>query len=645
MTINSNKRTLPLILIALSVIVFPHFFHLPWPIIGSFYGFVLWRTGAIVRPLLLPGRKLLIILTLLALLMLWSINHSVFGRDAGTSALITAIGLKLMELRTPRDAYVVTFLAFFIALSQFLFSQTIWMAIYVLAICWLLVVALISLNSASSRFYRHYKTGASLILQALPIMVFLFVLFPRIPAPNFGFRDNAGQAVSGLSEVLEPGQISRLSLSQETAFRVTFVDKIPPREQRYWRGPVFWYSDGKRWTLPDQQPIKHSETRFLGSGYQYSIVLEPHHQKWLFALDLPTTLPANAYQTNEHVLLSRSKIRERLAYQLISVPVYTTGALNNEDRGRGLQLAIRPSQRVTELLRNWQLSSSKPVDIVESALKYFHREPFVYTLNPPLLEDNPTEQFLFETRKGFCEHFATAFVYLMRASKIPARVVTGYQGGEYNEIGNFIEVRQADAHAWAEIWLEEKGWVRVDPTAAVAPERIELGIDLGRQISTGSIAFSVVDRSGLVHWLRQAGKLWASLDHGWTRWVLGYDAYRQSRLFQNLGIESMLDKAMMLLSGFTLLMAFIWAISFRKKTNKQDKASSAYAKFCRKLASKGLVKKSTEGALDFAFRAMARLPEKSPAIDEITAIYLRLRYGKAHNSDDILNLRRLVRNF
>lgn len=640
-----ENRSKILVLGAAALVAFPHLVHLPRPITLFYFLLLGWRLLVVGKPYFLPGKKLLLILTLLAVILLISVNQGILGRHAGSSALLVALGLKLMEMRTERDSYVIVFLAFFVALTQFLFNQSMVMATYILMVSWFLVATLISLNSGSLKTPSLFKISVGIILQALPIAIFLFFLFPRIPTPKFWLHDDQNQAVTGLSEILEPGQISRLSLSQDTAFRVNFADKIPPRQQLYWRGPVFWFTDGKRWTLPKQEPSVQPIIRFAASSYHYIMILEPHQQRWLFALDLPLTIPANAYWTNEWVILSQSKVRKRLAYELDSSPGYATDYLSEHDHARGLQLPRKPSRRIVELVEKWQQHSRDPAQIAHDALRYFHDEPFVYTLTPPLLNQNPTEEFLFETRRGFCEHYSTAFVYLMRAAGIPARVVTGYQGGEFNAIGNFMEVRQADAHAWAEIWLETQGWVRYDPTAAVAPERIEFGIDVGEQIKTGSVAFTVDQLSGLTQWLIQARQLWASFDHAWSRWVLGYDVYSQNRLLRWLGIDNLPSKILISFTIFFALMMLIAPFIFRNKHRKKEKTLILYEKFCKRLARKGLLKNPQEGARNFSLRAATVLPGSAIRIYEITDVYLHLRYGRNPVPGDITRLKQLIAKF
>ena len=640
-----QHRSIILLLSATTVVAFPHVFHLAWPFTAFFLFAICWRFLAIGQPNILPGRKTLLALTGFAVALIFLKNHSVMGRDAGTSAVLVALALKLMELKSTRDHYVLVFLAFFVALTQFLFNQSVSMTAFILAVSWLLVSTLISMNGQSLKSATLFKMGGSLILQAIPVMVFLFVFFPRITTPQFGLHDEDQQAVSGLSSVLEPGKISQLSMSREIAFRVTFSGEIPPPKHRYWRGPVFWKNEGRRWTLPEQKPSQSGNIRFYGKPFHYSIVLEPHQQKWLFALDLPRTLPANAYQTNELVLLSKTIIKKRLAYKLASNTVYNSGQLSKLDLARGLQLTIPPSRRVSKLLDSWKSGNSRPEIIVQKSLAYYHNEPFVYSLTPPRLGDNPVEEFLFETQKGFCEHYATSFVYLMRVAGIPARVVTGYQGGEFNAIGNFLEVRQADAHAWAEVWFKDKGWVRIDPTAAVAPERVEQGFDVNRQIATGLISFAVAESSLVAKWLKNSRQLWASLDHSWNRWVVSYDVRRQNLLLDLLGIDSIIKKVLLLLLIFASAICLLTIFLFRKKQTKKDEVVALYEKFCRKLARGKLLKKPTEGARDFGFRAAATYPEQKSEIDEITQTYLRLRYEKNSAPDDLSKIKGLVRHF
>ena len=650
LSLETDRQRLGLLLTAVLLVVAPHVFNLEISIMAFFGLLAAWRCAVMYRKTPLPGRALLFLLTLSGAGLVFAEYHRFYGREAGASLFVVGLGLKLMELKSSRDAYLVVFLAFFVAVTQYLFSQSIPMAAYTLAIVVLLVTALISLNSSGNfPLKARFKLAGLMVAQAMPIMIVLFILFPRIAGPLWHLPEDGHGAKAGLSETIEPGSISRLGLSQEPAFRVDFEGAPPPPNQRYWRGPVFWHTDGRRWTLPPEKPLPASERpRLSGQSYRYTITLEPHNQRWVFALDLPGSFPVELMQTGEYLLTSKDKIAERKQYRLASYTDFSTGPLGEREKALGLELPSKPSSRLTELVKSWQVAASKPEELVRRALRYFREEPFFYTLNPPLMPDDAVEGFLFGTRRGFCEHYATAFVVLMRIAGIPSRVVTGYQGGQWNPVGRFLEVKQADAHAWAEVWLAGHGWTRIDPTAAVAPERIEQGLDVDTQLAAGEIRFNaaagaLADQAfRLRSFLRQTRMVWASVDHAWDRWVLSYGADSQTRFLERLGIVDWRSLALGLGGALALILSIIALLILPKRRLKTDQALAVYARFLKKMARQGLVKQPAEGALAFARRAGPLAPEARARINRITALFLKIRYGRGSTPEDIKTLKRLV---
>ncbi|HYE37728.1 DUF3488 and transglutaminase-like domain-containing protein [Methylocaldum sp.] len=642
-----------LLLFSVFFIAAPHILNLGEGIVLYFSLLAAWRLALGYRPALQPGRLLLFLLTLSGAALVYVDYHRFYGREAGASLFLVGLGLKLMEMRNRRDVYLVVYLTFFVALTQYLFSQSIPLAIYTLAAVGLLISVLIGLNAGPVLSLKtQFKMAASLVAQALPVMVVLFVFFPRIAGPLWKLPDDPISGKTGLSDTIEPGSVSRLALSAEPAFRADFEGEPPPPAERYWRGPVFWRTDGKRWSLPSEQRRNDAQMpEFSGSAYRYTVTLEPHQKKWVFALDLPKAFPGDLVQTPEYLLLTQQSINERRQYTITSYPNYRTGGLSPTELEQGLQLPEKPSTRVLRLVERWQLSSPDPRDIVNKALLHFQEEPFVYTLNPPPIRDKLVDTFLFETRKGFCEHYATAFVYLMRVAAIPARVVTGYQGGQWNPVGKFLEVRQADAHAWAEVWLAGQGWTRVDPTAAVAPHRIEQGINLDQQVTDGEVSFNPVERAladaafDFRDWYDRARLVWASVDHAWNQWVLSYNPENQKRFWEALGIVDWRGVISWLAALLALcgLLVGLWLLPRRKP--KSDPAVAAYDRFLKKLARGGLTKRTGEGPRDFAVRAASERPEAKEAIGAITTLFLRIRYGRQADPLDLDQLRQMVKSF
>jgi len=262
-----------------------------------------------------------------------------------------------------------------------------------------------------------------------------------------------------------------------------------------------------------------------------------------------------------------------------------------------------------------------------------------------MYKTNPIESFLFESRRGFCEHYATAFVYLMRTANIPARVVTGYQGGEFNTVGKFLEIRQADAHAWAEIWLRGKGWVRVDPTSAVAPERIEKGINLLDQLATDEISFGSLERSGLSTLIQNIHYAWAAAEHAWHRHIIDYDANLQNDFLSRWNIKNLANRVVALVVGIAILLLLIALMLLGRRSMREDKAVALYQRFCKKLAKRGITRTNTEGAGDFAKRATAAFPNLDLKIDQVTQAYQNVRYARKTSKEGLKHLSRLVSAF
>jgi transglutaminase-like putative cysteine protease len=473
------------------------------------------------------------------------------------------------------------------------------------------------------------------MLQALPLMLAMHLLFPRLQGALWGLPQDAYAGLTGLSDEMRPGSIRELSLSEDIAFRAHFHGTPPPPARRYWRALVLWSTDGIGWTR-GPEPRASLVYEAQDAPLSYTLTLEPSSKPWLPALDLPVRAPPGARLRSGFVLEAAAPVRTRLSLELSAHMRYRMRSLADSERRAGLQRPDPISARVQELASGWRRSAHSDADVVAAALAHFRAEKFFYTLEPPLLGDDPVDEFLFETRRGFCEHYAAAFVTLMRSAGIPARVVTGYQGGEYNPAGNYLIVRQSDAHAWAEAWLPDQGWVRVDPTAAIAPERIVFGADGLRRLLARGVALGGLPTEALRGLLaldafqsaRQQLRLsWDAANAAWQRWVLGYDQLRQRELLAQLGFEDV--NPLRLLGLLALLIALVmglYVILTRRQAPRPDPVQRAYFAYCRKLAKIGLVRVPQEGALSFAERGIRQFPHLATTIHAITHLYLRLRY-------------------
>jgi len=648
MTASPNHNVLIFLLTSIALIVLPHFYHLPISIFGFFYLLLGWRLAGLWKPAWLPNRWLVFLLTVIGLSLIYLQHQGIFGRDAGTRLFIIALGLKLMEIKTERDLYLITFLAFIVAASQFLYEQSLLMAAYILMVCCTLIATLVSINSRNPEPWLALKTASTIILQALPLAIALFILFPRVEAPRWMLLNDRQQARMGLSDSMEPGSISELGVSTELAFRVKFTGAMPPPAQRYWRGPVLTQTDGKRW-IPSPH---HGLEAYLdkpvttGTPYQYTLLMEPQNKNWVFALDLPVEFTEPLERNANYQLITSANPDKRSEYKITSFPHYNTGDITRVEYKDATQLPGTPSAEINALVTQLHGFDQPPGQFIKALLSHFRTEDFHYTLTPPVMEDKPIETFLFKTRYGFCSHYASAFVYLMRVAHIPARVVTGYQGGEFNPVGQFLEIHQYDAHAWTEVWLAGKGWMRIDPTAAVAPERIEKNINVDALAAGETIQFATEGgNQNAFAWLKQARQLWSNVDYNWQRWVINYNRSNQQKFLANFGIgdiKTMMYWMIAMLSGISALLSFFLLYQKPKTT---DQALRHYQRFCRHLAKHGLIRNPSEGETAFAERIKATLPQLAQPAQHITDIFIRLRYGRASHDEDLRLLGKSVKEF
>jgi protein-glutamine gamma-glutamyltransferase len=558
--------------------------------------------------------------------------RTLFGREAGVSLLVIMLALKLLETGTRRDGMLLGFLGCFLLVTNFLHSQTIPTALYMLVCAWLLVATLIGMQYTGPwpGWRQPVKRASTLIAQALPLMAVLFLLFPRVQGPLWGLPQDAYAGLSGLSDNMSPGSLNNLILSDSVAFRAEFSDgRTPDSRDLYWRGPVLWDYDGRTWTAP--RLVQNIEELPADGDVTYTVTLEPHNKRWLFALEFPGQRPPRSMATRDMQLLSFTPVRSRMRYEMTSSIGAAYGADDDQSvLSRSLRLPAGSNPRTAAFAEGLRSKHRDDRSLVAAVLDMFRNENFVYTLSPPLLGEQPVDEFLFGTRRGFCEHYASAFTVLMRAAGIPARVVTGYLGGEINPVGGYILVRQADAHAWVEIWLEKTGWVRVDPTAAVSPARVERGIASALPRSDPLPMFVRGDFAVL----QRMRLTWDSVTYTWNQWVLGYTPERQRRFLSHLGFSEATWQTMsvMLLIFAGIAVLFGAALALRDlRQARPDVAKAAYDRFCRKLARRGLPRGAAEGPQVFAGRAARQRPDLAAAITDITTLYVNLRYaGKVH---------------
>jgi len=642
--------------VATAVVSLPHLWQVPiWVVLFSVsmlgWRFFHERYGWPLGPRIIP-----LLLALLISAAIYKHYGYLLGRDPGVAFLYALLGLKFIEMRNARDANVAVLLLFILTATALLFSQSLWMGAYVLLSVITISAALVRLNNLGALDLKpSLKLAAKLTLQAIPLMLLIYFLFPRIQGSLWGLPHDARNAKTGLSEIMRPGGITELSQSDAVAFRAEIHGPRPGNEKLYWRGYVFWDTDGRLWSrgAPRRGRLALAAR---SDAIRYSITLEPTNKRWLFALDLPGTRPPDVGVLAGYVLRRKQPVRERLRYTITSYTRYHTGALPAAARERALQLPASTGPRVLALASKWdEESDGNNMQIAHRALQHFRNQDFVYTLKPPLMQTDPVAAFLFRYKRGFCEHFAASFVTLMRAAGVPSRVVVGYQGGEYNAAGKYFIVRQANAHAWAEIWSPQRGWVRVDPTAAVAPERIEIGIEAIRRLeqqgqTAGRVTPDVlrdIMRQGWVGrgWLRLR-QLWDNANLGWYNWTADYNFARQKRFLESLGM-GIPNKLGLFLGTIGVFVIFGLLLSWWLLRLKQhrDPVQRYYLLWCQKMARAGVTRLPHEGAISYGHRLGRRYPALRNAAAILIKRYIRLRYQRTQTHSDADQFIAIVKAF
>ena len=621
------------LLASLVAVVVPHMGRMPMWVTAMFALLVIWRWLVIARGFARPGRWTLVVLALGAIIAIMAQFQGVLGRDSGVALLALLAGLKLLETRVVRDAYVTLFLTYFLIITNFLYSQGIFIGVYMSAVTVMSSAALIGMQHSAGEVpaRQRVRIASRILAQALPLMMVGFLLFPRLPGPLWSLPKDAHAGVTGLSDSMSPGQVSSLSQSSAVAFRVKFEGDAPDPSAMYWRGPVLEITDGYKWQRSKRRVTMVGQSSLVAAGgrtVEYTVTLEPTYHRWLFALELNTDKPDGATLLDNGELVLGQPIRERRRYRVRSQLDYTLLARTTHELTAASILPPGMHPKTRQLAARWAAADSRPEALVARALTHFRNLPFVYTLEPPLMTGDSVDAFMFLNRRGFCEHYAAAFTILMRAAGVPARVVTGYQGGEFNEISDYWLVRQRDAHAWAEVWMGARGWVRVDPTAAVAPERVEVGVDEALPDSAADAVFGLARSDLLSSWWRRARLGWDTVNSSWNQWILGYGAARQRQFLLDLGLDVSswrdIGTAFFLASGLALALAaaLIW-----RRPSRRDPSADSYLAFCRKLKRHGLVRSPNEGPQDFCLRAQLALPQMHREIGDITSMYLAARYG------------------
>ncbi|MCX7058458.1 MAG: DUF3488 and transglutaminase-like domain-containing protein [Proteobacteria bacterium] len=638
---------------ALTVALLPHVARLPPWISATFALAVLWRLLAEQRAYALPSRALRVVAALAAVLAVLANYRTLNGLEAGTALLCLMAALKLGETRAARDHAVLVFVGYLLCLATLLHQESLPRLCFVLLAVWLLTAALARahrpLEASSST--HPLRLAARLLGLGLPLAALLFVFVPRLEGHFWALPTLRDTALTGIGDDMTPGDIASLARSDEPAFRAWFEAAVPSPPQRYWRVQVLESFDGRGWhrgaTRADASapPVAAD-----GARYDYRVALEATHRPWLVGLDTVLDWPQTLARRNRAGVLMRlgrgprelQDLDSRFEYALSSAPsarVMPDG-LPEDLAQRNVELPPGRAPATRALAARLRGASSSEHAYIDAVLRRFHDEAYEYTLEPPRLGTEPTDEFMFGTRQGFCEHYAAAFAVMMRAVGIPARVVIGYQGGDWNRYGGYLLVRQSSAHAWNEVWLSGEGWRRVDPTAAVAPERVRQG-DGGPADAHDGVGV-LADWA----WLGRARQLWDAARTAWYEGVINFSAKSQQRLLDALGLGAwgLRGLALALTAGFMLTALLLggW-LAWELRPAHTDPLQRAWAAVCTSLAAAGLPRAPAEGPLDYARRVAQAAPALGDAMQTFATAYVRARYLPYAVAGDLREVQRLAR--
>jgi protein-glutamine gamma-glutamyltransferase len=600
-----------LLLGVIAWIVAPHTAHLPlWCSLGA-AGILAWRAWGSVAGQPLPSRWVLVAALLVAVLAtLWSFR-TLIGRDAGVTLVVVLLALKTLELKARRDAFVVFFLGFFAVMTNFFYSQTLLTAAAMFVAVLGLLTALVNAHTPVGRppLSASLRAATRLALFGTPVMVMLFVLFPRLSGPLWSMPQDDLRSRTGLSDTMTPGSVAELATDDSIVLRVkfdqqdTFGRGAPPSDQLYFRGPVLARFDGRQWSelrggfdpafAYGRNNVPRANLQTTGPGVKYEVTQEPTRRGWLFPLELTPQLQVPNLQTvmkDDLQWLAGNAVYDRVRYRAEFFPQFTHGPLQPLV---GLQDYVelpagfnpRTLDLAMQIRRDPRFAQADATTLANHLFGLIRTGGFTYTLEPGTYGDNQVDEFWFDRKLGFCEHYASAFVVLMRALDVPARVVTGFQGAELNGLDGFWEVRNTNAHAWAEYWQAGRGWVRADPTAAVAPDRIRTARPLIANPGFVQGALGAVNPD-IARRMREA---WSAVNNSWNQWVLNYSQSRQLDLLRNLGLKNpdWADLSLVLLAVLVAVSSLgaVWAAW---DVHRTDPWLRAYRQLRRQLAKLGV---------------------------------------------------------
>ncbi len=608
----------------------PHVGGIPTWVLLSCAAAIAIRLGLAARGREAPSALACTTIAALAIALLFLQLHTFNGIAAGTALLALVGGMKLLETRSHRDVCAVILIVYFLSLAALLAGNSFGLLAYLVGVCWLTTATLLRLTVArpGPAWRASLRYSGRILLQALPLALLLWLFFPRFAEPLWRLNETGQGASSGLSDTLSPGDITDLALSDEVAFRVRYLGASPPPADRYWRGPVLDQFDGTTWRRHASESRTAAPLVPDGPIYRYRISLEPYPHPWIFTLDWPTQwdLP-NAALDADYVLTQAGPVAQALEVTASSYTrVQASEPLSDDQRAADVVLREDSNPRTRAFAADLRRRYPEDRDYVAAILALLHDDAYFYTLSPPPLGSNPVDEFLFDTKRGFCGHYASAFAVLMRAAGIPARVVTGYYGGEFNRYADYWIVRQSDAHAWVEIWMTNRGWVRVDPTAAINPVRVDRRIR-----DAGASALANNDPAISVPWLTSLRLHADALRQLWRERILRYNQDSQQALLARLHVPQPDAQKLVLVLAAALGLALLWLtwqVRREMRIAPRGPVERAYARLCAKLAARGLPRAAHEAAESYATRVASLRPDLAPTVLALCRRYNELRYGR-----------------
>ncbi len=648
-----RQNTLKTLFLALLIAGFPHFFNLPIWVTSVFFACILLKyyLVSIEKDKAAPYIPILLAIPIISLVYFQF--GTLLGIEASISLLVVMLGLKVFELSDYRDAMLSLFLGFFVVVTVFLFQQQLIIALYLLICGFMLTLSLLKLNDYTGRqpHRQQIKTTFELSVGSIPIILILFFIFPRLDSPLWSLPGSNGQAQTGMSESMSPGNFTKLVQSSAPAFRATFNQKAPAQDELYWRGPVLENFDGKRWSRT-KSIAKISETNEsntvenIGDAFSYQITLEAHQNRWVFPLDMAIDSGKDAITNSLGETLSKEVIRKTSQFEFSSA---TTFSFDSNAHGTKLSAALRLPTRTAPKTRALAEKLFLEVNgdkkrFVDRVLSRFTEMPYAYTLEPKPMSSDYIDSFMTDTMEGFCEHYSSSFVVMMRAVGIPARVVTGYQGGEYNEHGDYYLIRQSDAHAWTEIWLAGEGWIRKDPTSMVSPERVNQGIEsafAGSNLLPSTIRIS---------FLKKLNMRWDTMNYYWSKWVISYNntlrtdlINRFKSLMKSIGKQLVISLTTLALLVFITLILKQFFLSSKSSTSEEESLYRRFIKHNNKIYD--TEKKQSETELQYANRLSNKNSEHAKEIQAITSRYLAIRYGNQESTSELKKLKESISEY